>query len=42
MSVSHDFALLDDSALLTWRAETRTQLERLAPHSPDHAELTAR
>lgn len=42
MSDSDDFALLDDSALLTWRKEVRAELERLAPHSPDHAELSAR
>jgi hypothetical protein len=37
-----DFAALDDSALLSWRAEVRAELERLAPRSPGHAELTAR
>jgi hypothetical protein len=37
-----DFAKLDDSALLTVRAEMRAQLERLAPRSLDHAELSAR
>ncbi len=29
-----DFAELDDSALLTWRARARAELERLPPHSP--------
>ena len=29
-----DFAELDDSALLTWRARARAALERLPPHSP--------
>ena len=28
-----DFAQLDDSALLTWRAEARAELERLPPRS---------
>ena len=43
LSVSNsDFAVLDDSALLTWRARVRAELERLPPHSPGHAELTAR
>jgi hypothetical protein len=42
MSASDDFALMDDSALLSWRAETRAQLERLPPDSPGHAALTAR
>lgn len=37
-----DFAALDDSALLTWRARVRAELERLPPHSPGHAELAAR
>jgi hypothetical protein len=36
------FAALDDSALLTWRAKVRAELERLPPHSPGHAELAAR
>ena len=39
---SSDFAGLDDSALLTWRAEVRAELERLPPHSPGHVELAAR
>lgn len=37
-----DFARMDDSALLSWRADTRAELERLAPGSPGHAALTAR
>lgn len=37
-----DFAGLDDSALLTIRAQMRAELERLPPHSPGHAELSAR
>ena len=37
-----DFAELDDSALLAIRAEMRAELERLAPHSVPHAELSAR
>lgn len=35
-------ATLDDAALLSWRAEARAELERLAPRSPGHAELAAR
>jgi len=35
------FTQLDDSTLLTWRARTRAELERLPPASPDHAELLA-
>lgn len=42
MSDSDDFALMDDSALLSWRADTRAELERLGPGSPGHAALTAR
>jgi hypothetical protein len=38
---SEDFARLDDSALLSMRAEMRAELERLPPGSPDHAKLTA-
>jgi hypothetical protein len=38
---SEGFMRLDDSALLTWRAETRAELERLPPASPDHAALSA-
>jgi hypothetical protein len=42
-SVSTDnFAALDDAALLSWRAQARVELERLAPHSVGHAELDAR
>lgn len=41
MSDSDEFALMDDSALLSWRAETRAELERLPPGSPDHAALAA-
>lgn len=37
-----EFAVLDDSALLTWRARVRAELERLPPRSPGHAELAAR
>ena len=37
-----DFTQLDDSALLSRRAEMRAELERLPPASPDHAVLTAR
>jgi hypothetical protein len=35
------FTQLDDSTLLTWRANARAELERLAPASPDHAALSA-
>jgi uncharacterized protein YicC (UPF0701 family) len=43
ISVSTDeFAVLDDAALLSWRADARAELERLAPHSAGHAELAAR
>lgn len=41
MSDSDDFTLLDDSALLSRRAEMRAQLERLPPASPGHAALSA-
>lgn len=37
-----NFALMDDSALLSWRARARAELERLPPGSPGHATLTAR
>ena len=40
-SVSDDFTQMDDSALLSMRAEMRAELERLPPASPDHAALTA-
>jgi hypothetical protein len=42
MNDSDEFARMDDSELLSWRAETRDELERLPPGSPDHAALTAR
>ena len=35
------FTRMDDSALLTWRAEARAELERLPPASPGHDELSA-
>ena len=38
---SDDFTRLDDSALLSWRAETREKLEELPPGSPDYATLSA-
>jgi hypothetical protein len=41
MSDGDDFTLLDDSALISRRAELRVELERLTPGSPGHAELTA-
>jgi hypothetical protein len=41
MSDSDDFTTLDDSALLSRRAEMRAELERLPPGSPGHAALTA-
>lgn len=37
-----DFTALDDAALIDLRTQMRAELERLAPHSPDHAELSAR
>jgi hypothetical protein len=39
---SEEFTRLDDSALLTWRAKTRAELERLTPASPRYAALAAR
>jgi hypothetical protein len=36
-----DFTKLDDSALLSRRAEMRAELQRLPPASPGHAALTA-
>jgi hypothetical protein len=36
-----EFTRLDDSALLSRRAEMRAELERLPLASPDHAALTA-
>src|SRR3984957_4920343 len=41
MTSNEDFAQLDDSALLSRRAEMRAELERLPPASPAHATLTA-
>jgi hypothetical protein len=37
-----DFTELDDTALLRTREQMREQLQRLPPHSPGHAALTAR
>ena len=37
---SDDFTRLDDSALLSWRAETRDKLEQLPPGSPGYATLS--
>jgi hypothetical protein len=42
MNDSDDFARMNDSELLGWRAQTRAELEQLAPGSPGHAALTAR
>ena len=39
--ISEDLTRLDDSALLSMRAEMRDELERLPPGSPDHAALAA-
>ena len=36
-----DFTRLDDSALLSRRAEMRAELERLPPGSPGYAALSA-
>jgi hypothetical protein len=36
-----DFAGLDDSALLAWRAKARDEIERLPPASPGYAALAA-
>jgi hypothetical protein len=41
MSNSEDFTLLDDSELLSRRAEMRADLERLSSASPGHAALNA-
>jgi hypothetical protein len=41
MNDSDDFAALNDSALLTWRAQARDELEGLPPASPSYAELAA-
>lgn len=35
-----NFAAMDDPALLSWRAETRAQLERLPPLSSARSRLT--
>src|SRR5262249_14277188 len=40
--VTDDFTLLDDAALLTWRARVRAELERLPSGDPGHAALAAR
>jgi hypothetical protein len=37
-----DFTRLDDTALLRAREQMRAELQRLPPHSPGHAALTAR
>jgi hypothetical protein len=39
--ISEDFTRLDDSALLSRRAEMRAELERLPSASPGHAALSA-
>jgi len=39
--ISDDSTQMDDSALLSMRAEMRAELERLPPASPGHAALTA-
>ncbi|MGH3281541.1 MAG: hypothetical protein ACRDNW_20720 [Trebonia sp.] len=41
MSESEYFGTLDDSALLSWRARARAELERLPPASPGYAALAA-
>ena len=41
MSDTDDFTALDDSALLSRRAEMRAELERLPAGSPDRAALAA-
>jgi hypothetical protein len=38
---SRDFTLLDDSALLTWRAQARAELEMLPPRSAARENLSA-
>ena len=38
---SDDFGQLDDSALISMRAQMREELERLPPTSPAHAALSA-
>lgn len=37
-----DFTQLDDTALLSTREQMRAELQRLPPHSADHAVLAAR
>lgn len=39
--ISEDLTRLDDSALISMRAEMRAELERLPSASPDHAALSA-
>jgi hypothetical protein len=39
---SPDFTQLDDTALPRAREQMRAELQRLPPHSPGHAALTAR
>jgi hypothetical protein len=41
MSDGDEFTELDDSALLSKRAEMRSELERLPPGSPDRVVLAA-
>jgi hypothetical protein len=41
MSDDDDFTLLDDSELLSRRAEMRAELEQLPPASSGHAALSA-
>lgn len=38
--IREDLTRLDDSALLSMRAEMRAELERLPPGSPGHAALS--
>lgn len=42
MDDGEEFTRLDDSALLSWRAEMRAELERLPPGSASYAALAAR
>ena len=42
MTGSSEFAHMDDSALLGWRATARAELEQLQPASLEHAVLAAR
>jgi hypothetical protein len=37
-----DFAAMDDTALIRWRTRAREELQRLPPHSLEHAMLSAR